>query len=392
MYTVSHWSLFVQAGFVLSYTKTKNERALAKMGRNRMKIGRATNFRVVLLSSALALTAPLFARENTDVLVMKNGDRLTCQVKGLDQGVLYVSLDYVAQTISVEWSKVTRIESNQLFIVKAEDGTVYRGILKTADSPASQPVKIEILAPPKKSVTLERSHIVGLSETSENVWQRFNGTLNFGVIYSKGNQSTQYSFGSQIEYLRERWSGQATLNSTLSSSSGTSPSTRNVLDLSGLHLLPRNNYFYAGLGSFLQSSAQGIRLQTILGGGLGCYLKNTGQTKLSVLGGVGWLRTNYTQSIVPAGTQDLAAAVISADLKLFRFSKTNLDVTATLLPAVSEPGRVRFNSNATYYVKLISNLSWNLSFYGNWDNQPPAGLSGSDYGTSSGLSWTFGLK
>jgi hypothetical protein len=121
-------------------------------------------------------------------------------------------------------------------------------------------------------------------------------------------------------------------------------------------------------------------------------LKNTGQTKLSVLGGVGWLRTNYTQSIVPAGTQDLAAAVISADLKLFRFSKTNLDVTATLLPAVSEPGRVRFNSNATYYVKLISNLSWNLSFYGNWDNQPPAGLSGSDYGTSSGLSWTFGLK
>lgn len=357
-----------------------------------MKIRRATNFRVVLLSSALAFTAPLCARENTDVLVMKNGDRLTCRVKGLDQGVLYVSLDYVVQTISVEWSKVARIESNQLFIVKAEDGTVYRGILKTAESPASQPVKIEILAPLKKSVTLERSRIVGLVETSENVWQRFNGTLNFGVIYSKGNQSTQYSFGSQTEYLRERWSGQATLNSTLSSSSGASPSTRNVLDLSGLHLLPRDNYFYSGLGSFLQSSAQGIRLQTIFGGGLGCYLKNTGQTKLSVLGGVGWLRTNYQQSIVPVGTQDLAAAVISANLKLFRFSKTNLSVTATLLPGISELGRVRFTTNATYYVKLISNLSWNFSFYGNWDNQPPAGLSGSDYGSSSGLSWTFGLK
>lgn len=102
-----------------------------------MKIRRATNFRVVLLSSALAFTAPLCARENTDVLVMKNGDRLTCRVKELDQGVLYVSLDYVVQTISVEWSKVARIESNHLFIVKAEDGTVYRGILKTAESPAS---------------------------------------------------------------------------------------------------------------------------------------------------------------------------------------------------------------------------------------------------------------
>ena len=31
-------------------------------------------------------------------------------------------------------------------------------------------------------------------------------------------------------------------------------------------------------------------------------------------------------------------------------------------------------------------------FYGNWDNQPSPTLSGSDYGTSSGLSWTFGNR
>jgi hypothetical protein len=82
--------------------------------------------------------------------------------------------------------------------------------------------------------------------------------------------------------------------------------------------------------------------------------------------------------------------MIAADIKLFTFKKTNLGATTILLPAFSDPGRVRFNTNATYYLKLFSNLSWNLSFYGNWDNRPPAGFSGSDYGTSSGLSWTFG--
>jgi hypothetical protein len=46
----------------------------------------------------------------------------------------------------------------------------------------------------------------------------------------------------------------------------------------------------------------------------------------------------------------------------------------------------------SYYIKIISDLKWNISFYGNWDNEPPPGLNGSDYGTSSGLSWTFGLK
>ncbi|MGA7293636.1 MAG: DUF481 domain-containing protein [Terriglobales bacterium] len=350
------------------------------------------NIRALLFISTLVLTTPLLARKNTDVLVMKNGDRFTCQVKGLDQGVLYVGFDYIAGTASVQWSKVARLESNQLFIVKTEDGSVYTGRLKSPEMTVGRPVRIRIVESPKKETALNTSQIVGMSETSEKFWQRFNGQLNFGVIYTKGNQSTQYTFGSQAEYLRERWSAQASFNSNLASSSGTNPSTRNSLDLSGSHLLPWNNYFYSGLGNFLQSSAQGISLQTTVGGGIGRYIKNTNQTKISVLGGVAWQGTSYEPTIVPVGTQNLAAAVISADIDLFRFNKTTLSVTGTLFPALTEPGRVRFNTNATYYIKIISNLSWNLSFYGNWDNQPPPGLSSSDYGTSSGLAWTFGLK
>jgi hypothetical protein len=77
-------------------------------------------------------------------------------------------------------------------------------------------------------------------------------------------------------------------------------------------------------------------------------------------------------------------------VKLFRFNKTNLDLNAIVLPALSEPGRVYASTNATYYIKITGNLSWNLSLYGNWDTRPPSNLHGSDYGTTSGLSWTFG--
>ena len=349
------------------------------------------NIRIIFLA-ALVFTAPLFAREKTDVLVMKNGDRMTCQVKGLDAGVLYVSFDYIDGTTSVQWSKVARLESKQLFIVKTEDGSVYMGSLNTPETPVGEPVKIEIVQTPEKEVMINSPQIVGITETSEKFWQRFNGLLNFGVIYSKGNSSTQYSFGSQAEYLRERWSAQASLSSTLSSSSGTSASTRNLLNFGSSHLLPWNEYFYAGLGSFLQSSAQGITLQTTIGGGLGRYFKNTNQSKISVLGGLAWQSTKYQPSVVPLGTQNLAAAVIAANFSFFRFSKTNLTATATLFPDLTQPGRVQFTTNTTYYVKLVGNLSWNVSFYGNWDNRPPAGFSGSDYGSSSGLNWTFGLK
>ena len=350
------------------------------------------NIRALILSSALLVAVPLFARENTDVLVMKNGDRMTCQVKGLDTGVLYVSFDYIDGTTSVQWSKVARLESKQLFIVKTQDGSVYTGRLNTPETPAGQPVKIQVVETPDNEVVINSSQIVKMGETSEKFWQRFNGEVNWGIIYSKGNQSTQYSLGSQTEYLRERWSAQANFSSTLSSSSGVNASTRNNLQLSASRLLPWNNYFYSGIGNFLQSSEQGITLQTALGGGIGRFLKNTNHASISVLGGFAWEGTDYKPSIVPQGTQNLAAAMIAADVKLFRFNKTNLSVTASLFPAISEPGRVHFNTNATYYVKIFSNLSWNVSFYGNWDNRPPANFSGSDYGSSSGLSWTFGIK
>jgi len=280
--------------------------------------------------------------------------------------------------------------------VKTEDGSVYTGRLNTAETAAGRPVQIKIVetpeAAPGEEVVFDSPQIVSIVETSDRFWRRFNGELSFGVIYSKGNDSTQYTLGSQTIYLRERWSAEANLNSNLSSSTGSSTSTRNSLNLSVQHLLPWNKYFYAGLGSFLQSSTQGITLQTTAGGGLGRFLKDTNRSRISLLGGFSWQSTDYHPSLVPVNRENLFAAVVAVDINAFRFNKTNLSINAALFPALSEPGRFRFNTNATYYIKLFSNLSWNVSFYDNWDSRPPPGFSGSDYGTSSGLNWTFGLK
>ncbi len=350
--------------------------------------------RIAILSCALALILDVSAgaREKTDILVMKNGDRMTCEIKGLAAGILYVSFDYIDGTASVDWSKVARVESNQPFLVKGTDGSVYTGKLRTLDTAAGRPVKILVVGTGQQETMIERSQIVDMLVTSEKFWQRFNGEISFGWIYSKGNQSNQYSMGSQVEYVRERWKAGASLDSSLSSSAGTNTSTHNVLNLAAQHLLPWNQWFYSGLATFLQSSEQKITLQSTLGFGVGRYLKNTNRTTISLLGGAAWQNTKYETSLVPLGKQNIAAALIYVDVKTFKFSKTNVNLTATLLPAVSDPGRVFFSTKDSYYIKLFKNLKWNLSFYGNWDSRPPPGFPGSDYGTSSGVSWTFGLK
>lgn len=350
------------------------------------------NSKTLLLCSLLMLPTPLLGREKSDILVMRNGDRLTCEIKRLDSDVLYVRLDYVLGTISVNWSKVDHVESKQLFLVKTQDGSVYTGALSTVASTNARPVKIEVLETSSEKVELDQSQITQMEQTAENFVQRFNGQIGIGSTYNKGNQTAQYNLNANVNYPRERWSASAAYSSNLASSNGASTSTRNDIQLSALRLLRWNNWYYSGLTDFLQSTQQGITLQSTFGGGIGRYLKNTNRASISVLGGFAWQQINYQQNLLPSSTQHVTSALVSAQLNLFYFDRTNLSINAMVLPALSDPGRVHFNLNTSYYIRIWRKFEWNFTFYGNWDNHPPPGFSSSDYGTSSGVTWRFGNR
>jgi hypothetical protein len=160
---------------------------------------------VLIVLVLLLLDSLLYARDNTDIIVMKNGDRMTCKIKGLDSGVLYVDFDYIDGTASVDWSKVARLESKQLFLVKTEDGSMYQGTLSTPEEGTGRPLKIEIVETVEHEAVVDSSRIVRMIATSDKFWQRFNGGIGFGAIYTRGNQSTQYNFDSETAYVRERW-------------------------------------------------------------------------------------------------------------------------------------------------------------------------------------------
>ena len=70
------------------------------------------------------------------------------------------------------------------------------------------------------------------------------------MIYSKGNQSTQFSLGSTTEYVRERWNAYASYDSNPSSSTGANVSTRNFVVLNSRRLLLENHWFDSGLANF----------------------------------------------------------------------------------------------------------------------------------------------
>jgi hypothetical protein len=53
-----------------------------------MERKRVMTIRATILSFVLLFPLPLFAQGSNDIIVMKNGDKFTCEIKGLSTGVL----------------------------------------------------------------------------------------------------------------------------------------------------------------------------------------------------------------------------------------------------------------------------------------------------------------
>ncbi len=348
------------------------------------------SYAISLSVVALFLPVVLTARPKIDTVVMTNGDRITCEVEKLERGVLYASLDYVDGVVSINWSKVARVESVQLFIVHTKDGSVYSGTIQSAGTAAQQPVKIEILETPHSSRILDRPQVVEMAQSTEKFWRRLSGNIDFGLLFTKGNDTTQYSVGADLRIRRKNWRVAADYTSTFSKASGSPSATRNQPRVWARRLVGgKRKWYYTAGAEFLQSSAQGINLQTSLGGGFGRFVKDTNSVRLAFTAGTALQHTKYEPSSGVQSVPNAFAGMLNTDLHLFRFKRTAFDITASVLPAMTEAGRVRAYVNSGYKIQAVTNLWFKLSFYGNWDNRPPANFPGSDYGASSSISYSF---
>ncbi|HTS70466.1 MAG TPA: hypothetical protein VMO17_15900, partial [Terriglobia bacterium] len=70
------------------------------MSRSRL-LGNSRRGPVLAVLIIVATPALLAGREKTDVVIMKNGDHITCEIKSLENGVLYLNPSYVLASYGV---------------------------------------------------------------------------------------------------------------------------------------------------------------------------------------------------------------------------------------------------------------------------------------------------
>ena len=82
-----------------------------------------------LLTILLFVACPLFGKRKDDVVIMKNGDKMTGEIKSLEFGELVFKSSYMKDSVHLDWKDVATLQSQDTYIVGLSDGERVTGFI-----------------------------------------------------------------------------------------------------------------------------------------------------------------------------------------------------------------------------------------------------------------------
>lgn len=339
---------------------------------------------LMILFLFLACTTT-FANSNDDVVVLKNGDRLTGEIKGLQRGELKIKADYMAEAVRLDWAKVERLESKSTFIISLVDGKLFTSVLRLLPTNSNE-IPNFVIGSSADALRVHQSDVIRIIPAAPGFWRRLEGSVDVGFSYTSGNDQYQTQLTATTTYRTGDHSFTASIDTAFSGQPEGDSTARKQFSFDyRKQLTPR--FFVGGLFDLLQSDKQSLKLRTSVGGIVGRNLLQSEHSRLSIFGGVVGTRENYSTLIDTPSTN--ADALAGVDFNTFRFKATDIRTRFNLFPSLTTPGRMRLQASSDLHIKIVKDLYWGFHLYENFDSRPPVQADKNDLGVSTSLGWKF---
>ena len=339
-----------------------------------------------LLVSLLALFS-IAAAGRADTVVLKNGDRITGALKGLNGGKLSFETSY-AGTIKIDWKQVQHLVTAGKVEMEVAAGALYRGTL-TSDASGMQ------IATGDEVLPVERSEVVRItpygSGQTPGFWDILDGSVDAGFSLTRGNSElTQLSVGSDGSYRGKKYKLSGTATSLFSRQDNAPPTSRQTAEGRYDRFLGKRKFVFA-LAALERSDRQRLNLRSRAGGGFGYKFKDTPQTELSFLGGFVFINEQFQDdpNRPPPEHSNSAEVLAGFDLRTTVFGGVQITTKLAVLPNLTQSGRYRVEFDSTARIPLLKRLTWSLTLFERFDSAPPLAVRRNDYGVVSALGYAF---
>ncbi len=344
------------------------------------------------LTLGMLLVMPLTAGaaskpERRDVVVMKNGDRITGKIKRLDHGQLYIETTYTVAQIPVDWLQVERIESTAKFQLEMSGGKRLVGTIQKIPT-KENPNQDFVVENGGVETRVRAIDVVAFQSQKSNFWRQLKGSVNLGASYVSGSTATSLNLDADTTYNSTKYQIGGALSSNYSSLSGANSSNRQEVSSSSALYLSRHA-FVGSVLDFLTSAQQSLDLRQTYGGGYGRYFIRTNNTQFSWLGGLVYVNEAYSPVSGMNPKDQNLEGLVELNYDWFRFNTSELSTSFQLFPGLSDAGRLRSNLNASYSVNFPHDIVLRLNLFDTFDNRPPENALKNQFGISTTFGVTF---
>lgn len=334
-----------------------------------------------LLLTSLVVCSPASAAR-TDVIELANGDRLTCEVKRLDRGLLRVSTDSLG-TVEIIWTDVVAMTSSQRLEVETNSGARYLGPIEPVpESPGT--LRIEDGA---GGAQVPMRDVVRITPIESTFLERLDGSFDLGLSLARANDARDLSVGLRASTRKQKWRRSLEVTSLVSEQDGAEPTDRaNAVYTANRFLGERRFTFLRGQGEHNDELA--VDWRAVAAAGFGRYQMQTNTSELAWATG---LAVNREKLQGVEGADTSLEGLLGVTYGFFRLHSPEVDVQTNLIvyPSLSESGRLRAEASVLARQEVVKDFFFGLTALWSHDNQPPLGSAETDWALTTSLGWSW---
>ena len=315
---------------------------------------------IILTLAAVFVSCNLQASK-IDTIYFQNGDRITAEVKFLENNQLKLSTDE-AGAVYVEWDKVDSVKILNTQRIVMDDGQILYGKIL----PAGETGKCFIWSSLGDPHLYELIHIVSLAPMKDKFLNRLSGSLSSGFSYVKATQVTQMNFDGSIKYQAEKNHLELSYSGLFSEDPTKGYSQNQTGGATVIRLLPKK-WFLLSQFTLESNSEMDLDLRTSITAAAGYSFVRSNRTYLFAAMG---LLAN--RELSKGDGQNNLEADLTARYSVFIFDdpEISFDLIVELIPSLTTLGRVRTNIDSSLKWEIFNDFYLKWTFWHNHDSQP----------------------
>ncbi|MEP7351628.1 MAG: DUF481 domain-containing protein [Acidobacteriota bacterium] len=343
------------------------------------------------LSQVLLISGLIVGSVSADVVVMKNGDRVTGTVVKKDGANLTVKTANFGE-VTLPWADITNITTDMQVTVELAGGQQIQGPLSTANGQINVGGRTLGLGD-VVAVRDYASQVAYQSRLKPGWGQLWAGTGSLSWAGTSGNAKTN-TFAVGMSAVRATNSDQTSIyfNAVKASAKIGAADTNTAQAVRGGWSYNRNltpKLFFTGFNDWEYDKFQALDLRAVFGGGLGYKLLNTEHTKVNVVAGGDFNHAKFDPAPLAKFTRNDAEIYWGGDLDHHLGARSALTAKFRMFNNLSSEGGYRMNFDAGYSTQLFKWLSWNVAFSDRYLSIPAPGRKANDVLYTTGIGVSF---